>query len=139
MAIVSVWCICHRIHRVARNVTDAFPHRLCRFRKLYKRVEKLKEMQPFCDTAEHRLLKPSGTRWLAMQQISSRLCEQWDASKAHFNSEPMYWVYTEDGKRKKVEKLQREKVQKVGKMLDDDVLRLSYMFLRDRDNLPIFI
>ncbi len=66
-----------------------------------------------------------------MQQISSRLCEQWDALKAYFNSEPIDWVYSEDGKRKKVDKLQRENVQKVRKMLDDDVLGLSYMFLRD--------
>ena len=60
--------------------------------------------------------------------ISDRLCEQWDALNAYFNSEPTDWVYVNAGKRRTVDKLKREKVQKIRKMLDDD-LRLSYMFL----------
>jgi len=67
-------------------------------------------MQIFRETVEHELLKPSGTRWLAMHQISGRLCEQWDALKAYFNYEPTDFVYANDGKWRRVDKLQRDKL-----------------------------
>ena len=66
-----------------------------------------------------------------MHQISGMLCEQWYALKAYFSSESTDWVYANDGKRGRVDKLQRDKVQKIRKMLDDDHLLLSYTFLRD--------
>ena len=63
-------------------------------------------------------------------------CEKWDAMKAYFNLEPTGWVYANDGKRRTVGKLQMVKLPKIRTMLDDDHLRLSYMFLRDA--LPMF-
>ena len=48
-----------------------------------------------------------------MHHISGRLCDQWDALKAYFNSEPIDCVYASDGRRRTVDKLHREKVQKI--------------------------
>ena len=48
-----------------------------------------------------------------MHRISDRLCEQWDALKACFNSEPTDWMYAKDGKRRTIDKLHREKVKKI--------------------------
>jgi len=140
-SLCSVWCICHLAHLVAEKATDVFPTHVQTlpveifyyFKKSYQRSAKLKEIQIFCETVEHKLLKPSGTRWLAMRQISGRLCEDWDALKAYFNSEPTDWVYANDVKRRRLNKLRRDKVHT--KMLDDDH-HLSYMFCRD--TLPMF-
>ena len=47
-----------------------------------------------------------------MHQINGRLCEQLDALKACFNSDQTDWVYANDGKRRMVYKLQRERCRK---------------------------
>ncbi|MES9902221.1 MAG: hAT transposon family protein, partial [Sedimenticola sp.] len=101
------------------------------FKKSSKRQVGLERMQDFCGIVHHKLLKPSDTRWLAMQQISSRLAEQWDALKAYFNSLPVDHELNEEGqKSRKLDKYTKEKLCKIKSALNNDRNRLCYLFLK---------
>ena len=76
--IVSICCIAHRIHFVCCKSVEAMPVEIHElpvvlyywFKKSSKRQVELIRMQKSCGVVQHKLVKPSDTRWLAMQQIS---------------------------------------------------------------------
>ena len=68
-----------QIEELAR---DVYAH----FHLSSKRTELYREFQHFCEVEPHKLLKPSVTRWLSLEQVVNRILEQWSALSSYFQS-----------------------------------------------------
>lgn len=87
-----VKCSCHLIHLVASKAALKLPKSvedLCRdiyahFHRSSKRQEVYKEFQAFYDAEPHKLLSPTQTRWLSLQECVNRILEQYEALKNYF-------------------------------------------------------
>lgn len=85
-------CICHSFALCSASACEQLPTEIVRFSNdIYtyvsnsaKRLREYKEFQKFCEVAEHALLYPSATRWLAFEAVSQRLVEQWTALTLFF-------------------------------------------------------
>lgn len=80
-------CACHLIHIAAQNAAKELPvcvedllidvyHYLD---KSSLRHQKLLQCQVLCNTATHKILKHTSTRWLSLKNCIDRLLEQWCA------------------------------------------------------------
>ena len=80
-------CICHSFALCSAAACEKLPAEIVKFSNdIYtyvsnsaKRLREFKEFQEFCNVAEHALLYPSATRWLAFEAVADRLLEQWEA------------------------------------------------------------
>jgi hypothetical protein len=87
-------CICHSFALCSAAACEALDSSVIQFsHDIYnfvafspKRKEEFKECQAFLNIAEHAVLYPSKTRWLAMEQVVQRLLEQWPALTLYFQS-----------------------------------------------------
>ena len=85
-------CICHSFALCSASACEKSPTEIVRFSNdtytyvsnSTKRLREFKEFQKFCEIAEHALLYPSATRWLAFEAVSQRLVEQWTALTLFF-------------------------------------------------------
>lgn len=85
-------CICHSIHLCASEAAKTLP-RHCEdlLRNVYthfshsaKRQQQFKQAQLFLELKPHKILHACQTRWLSLHQAVSRIVEQWEALKLHF-------------------------------------------------------
>lgn len=90
--IALVKCSCHMIHLCASKACLELPRRVedvlrnigAHFSRSFSRQEKFKEFQLFFGTEIHRILLPSQTRWLSLEQCCSRVLEQYEPLKEYF-------------------------------------------------------
>ncbi|KAG5890191.1 hypothetical protein JTB14_010654 [Gonioctena quinquepunctata] len=90
--IVCIKCSCHMIHLAAsaaclqlpRSVEDVLRNIGAHFSKSYSRQEKFREFQNFFDTGIHKIVMPSITRWLSLEQCVKRVLEQYEPLCAYF-------------------------------------------------------
>lgn len=86
-SLVVMGCICHSFalcSAAACNKLDPsiveFSHELYSFvSSSPKRLHEFQEYQVAVDVVKHKILYPSTTRWLVMEDVSVRLLEQWPA------------------------------------------------------------
>lgn len=79
-------CICHSLHLCASEACKELPRAaedLARdiynyFKNSSKRQAQFLEFQKFFEVDIHKILRPSQTRWLSLQQVVERILEQWD-------------------------------------------------------------
>lgn len=85
-------CVCHSFHLCSSSAANKLPKSIEQFvRNVYnyfahssKRIESLKEFQDFVQLKNHKMLKPSQTRWLSFQSCIDRILEQWNALTLFF-------------------------------------------------------
>lgn len=85
-------CICHSFHLCASSACSKLPKGVEDVtRDVYnyianspKRVQVLKEFQVFTQTKIHKILHPSQTRWLSLENVVCRIIEQYNALKLFF-------------------------------------------------------
>lgn len=85
-------CTCHSFALCASNACEKLPRVVEDLARdihnyvahSYKRLTLLKEFQEFVNIKPHKLLHPSQTRWLSLQQVVKRLLEQYDALVLYF-------------------------------------------------------
>lgn len=115
--------ICHSLHLCASEACKQLPRQcedLARdiygyFKNSAKRVAELREFQEFCHVEPHKILNPSQTRWLSLNEVVKRITSQRDALKLCFTG---HWF---DSRHKAA--------QNIFQALNDDSLRLYYCFL----------
>ena len=89
---IAIKCICHSLHIVAskaammlpRNVEDLIRNISSYFSHSSKRQAILSDLQDFLNEEKHKILRPSETRWLALQKCVTRILEQWEPLKLLF-------------------------------------------------------
>ncbi|XP_050710711.1 zinc finger protein 862-like [Eriocheir sinensis] len=87
-------CVCHSIALCASNACGELPNRveeLARNIHTYimnspKRFTEYEEFQKFTEAPLHRILHPSFTRWLSLEEVVKRVLEQWPTLKLYFTS-----------------------------------------------------
>ncbi|XP_072391432.1 zinc finger protein 862-like [Diabrotica undecimpunctata] len=92
--LVVVGCTSHWLNlcssnaclKLPRSVEDFVRDIYSHFNLSVKRLNILKEFQEFCDLKPHRLLRPSQTRWLSLQQVVDRILLQYDALVLYFTN-----------------------------------------------------
>lgn len=92
--IVIVKCPSHAIHLCAEYAMKALPLDIINFchsvssyfSRSPNRQHKLIEFQVFLDEEVHKILKPSTTRWLALEACIARILKQWEVLEAYFES-----------------------------------------------------
>lgn len=92
--IVIMKCVCHSAHLCASEACKKLPRRcedLARniynhFKCSAKRQNSFKEFQIFLNLEIHKILHPSQTRWLSLNEVVIRLIEQWNALKLYFTN-----------------------------------------------------
>ena len=67
------------VHVLVRDLYSHFAHGS-------KRVNILKEIQRFKELKPHKILRPSETRWLSLQQVKNRIIEQCDILIMYFTN-----------------------------------------------------
>lgn len=88
-------CLCHSAHLCASHSCEKLPRAVESFiRDIYshfshsaKRLAQFKQFQHFTNTEPHKILKPSQTRWLSLEQCVNRIIEQWSALELYFEQE----------------------------------------------------
>lgn len=88
-------CISHSLHLCASKACKVLPNdleKLCHdiynyFAHSAKRQKNLEEFQIFANTQPHQILRPSQTRWLSLQMVVERICEQWQPLILYFQGE----------------------------------------------------
>ena len=81
-ALISSYA-CHKIPAVVEQlVRDVFTH----FSSSPKRQFLYSDFQKFTECKPHKLLRPSQTRWLSLQQVVDRTIEQYPALLSYFRS-----------------------------------------------------
>ena len=88
-------CYCHSFHLVAEHAcktqsktAESLVHDVYNyFKSSPNRQNSFSEFQVFTQTEPHKLLCPSQTRWLSLQQCVSRILEQWTALELFFQAE----------------------------------------------------
>uniref|UniRef100_H2ZRS9 DUF4371 domain-containing protein n=1 Tax=Latimeria chalumnae TaxID=7897 RepID=H2ZRS9_LATCH len=116
-------CICHSLHLCASAACMQLPRRcedLARdvynyFKNSSKRMAQYQEFQEFCHVEPHKLLKPSQTCWLSLQQVVKHISSQWDAFLLFFTSQ---WL-----------EARLNAAENIYRCLNDAWLRLYYYFL----------
>ncbi|XP_017483293.1 PREDICTED: uncharacterized protein LOC108372153 isoform X2 [Rhagoletis zephyria] len=91
----SIGCTCHSIHLCASAAGKVLPAGLeILTRNIYlyfahsaKRQVEFKEFQEYFSVSRHKILKKSITRWLSMEQVVSRILEQWTPLQHYFLQE----------------------------------------------------
>lgn len=91
--LILLKCICHSANLVASKACSNLPGELEDLLKnIYgyvgnssKRCEQLKEMQDYFHLKHYKILKLSGTRWLATHQCIERILLNWDVLVSYFN------------------------------------------------------
>ncbi|XP_042145529.1 uncharacterized protein LOC121835415, partial [Ixodes scapularis] len=89
---VTIRCICHSLHiaaskaamKLPRNLEDLLKNVASYFGHSCKRQAQLADLQEYLKTEKHRILKPSETRWLALQKCVERVFQEWDTLKLLF-------------------------------------------------------
>lgn len=92
--IVIMKCVCHSAHLCASEACKQLPRRcedLARniynhFKSSSKRQHELQQFQTFLNLEIHKILHPSQTRWLSLNEVVKRIIEQWDSLKLYFTS-----------------------------------------------------
>lgn len=87
-------CVCHSMHLCASNACKELPHRIEELaRNVYsyimnspKRLSEYAEFQIFTETQPHKILHPSCTRWLSLEEVVRRILEQWPALTLYFTT-----------------------------------------------------
>ena len=90
----NIHCLCHIAHLCASDAVKKLPAQIeelaqdiyAHFHMSAKRIEEYQEFQHFCEIEPHKLLKPSVTRWLSLEQVVNRVLEQWPALSSYFQS-----------------------------------------------------
>lgn len=90
--IVLVKCSCHMIHLCASKACLELPRRVedvlrnigAYFSRSFSRQEKFKEFQEFFGSEVHKILLPSQTRWLSLEQCCKRILEQYKPLQEYF-------------------------------------------------------
>jgi hypothetical protein len=90
-------CISHSLHLCASKACTVLPsdlERLCHeiynyFAHSAKRQKSYIHFQEFTNTEPHRLLRPCQTRWLSLEMVVHRICEQWAALTLYFRAEDL--------------------------------------------------
>ncbi|KAL0829789.1 hypothetical protein ABMA28_003272 [Loxostege sticticalis] len=90
--IIIMKCICHSAHLCASAACQKLPNRCEQLaRNIFsfihnssKRSAALKQFQEFLDLKPQKMLHPSQTRWLSLQQVVARVLSNWDALKLYF-------------------------------------------------------
>lgn len=85
-------CACHLIHIAAQKAAKELPVSIedllidlyYYLDKSALRHQKLKQCQVLCDTATHKILKHTSTRWLSLKNCVDRLLEQWPVLQNFF-------------------------------------------------------
>ncbi len=85
-------CLCHSAHLCASHACEKLPRSIedlvrdvySHFSHSAKRLAEYEKFQSFTNTEPHKLLKPSQTRWLSLEQCVVRVVEQWPALEAYF-------------------------------------------------------
>lgn len=85
-------CLCHSAHLCASHACEKLPRSIedlvrdiySHFSHSAKRLAEYEKFQVFTNTEPHKLLKPSQTRWLSLEQCVVRILEQWPALEAYF-------------------------------------------------------
>lgn len=115
--IILLKCVCHSAALISSKACNMLP-RECEdlLRNTYsyigsssKRCVQLKEMQSYFELNHYKILKLSGTRWLATHQCIERILVNWDVLIAYFGIA----VYEDDLNSAKVilEKLQDPRIK----------------------------
>lgn len=90
--VACVRCSCHMIHlasskaclQLPRSVEDVIRNIGAHFSRSSMRQDKLREFQIFFKVEMHKILLPSNTRWLSVEQCVNRTLEQYDVLQAYF-------------------------------------------------------
>lgn len=90
--LVVIGCVSHSFNLCASNACLKLPRRVedlvrdiySHFSFSSRRMNNLKEFQVFCDLKPHKILRPSATRWLSLQQVVDRVLEQYNALILYF-------------------------------------------------------
>jgi hypothetical protein len=81
-----------------------------------KRQSKFIQFQQFTDTELHKLLHPSATRWLSLENVVNRVLEQWSALTLYFHEK---WLN---------EKLLA--AEQIHQGLNDPFVKMYFLFLK---------
>ena len=116
-------CLCHSAHLCASHACEKLPRMLedlvrdiySHFAHSAKRLGEYKQFQSFTNTEPHKILKPSQTRWLSMEQCVRRLLEQWPALELYFQ--------------KSAEKDRLVTSQNIYAALTNPIIKLYFQFL----------
>lgn len=92
--IVIMKCICHSAHLCASESCKNLPKKcedLARniythFKNSSKRQHDFQQFQMFTNVDIHKILHPSQTRWLSLNEVVNRIIEQWQALRLYFSS-----------------------------------------------------
>lgn len=87
-------CVCHSLALVASYACCELPNNIEELaRSIYsyimnspKRLSEYAEFQQFTEVQPHRILHPSCTRWLSLEEVVKRILEQWNALTLYFTS-----------------------------------------------------
>ncbi|KAK4328250.1 hypothetical protein Pmani_001368 [Petrolisthes manimaculis] len=87
-------CVCHSIALCASNACTELPNSIEEVaRRIYsyimnspKRLSEFAEFQKFTEVQPHKILHPSCTRWLSLEEVVKRILEQWPALTLYFTS-----------------------------------------------------
>jgi hypothetical protein len=85
-------CVCHSFAlcasyaatKIPRDVEDLTREIYKYFQYSYKKTGEYQKFQQFANVKVHKILHPCQTRWLSVQQVVSRILEQWNALKLFF-------------------------------------------------------
>nr|CAI5832345.1 unnamed protein product [Callosobruchus analis] len=121
--IVVVGCASHSFHLCSSYACKQLPkivEELVRdihshFVHSSKRLSTLKEFQTFCELKPHKILRPSQTRWLSLQQVVNRIVEQYEPLVLYFTK-----LVFEDPSPKSIEILN---------ILKNKIIKLYLLFL----------
>ncbi len=116
-------CVCHSLHLCASEACRQLPRRcedLARniygyFKNSAKRIAQLREFQDFCHVEPHKMLKPSQTRWLSLNDVVKCVSAQWDT---------LHLFYTDQWLEARL-----TAAETIFHSLNDQSLRLFYYFL----------
>ena len=87
-------CLCHSAHLCGSHACEKLPRLLedlvrdvySLFAHSAKRLAEYKQFQHFTNTEPHKILKPSQTWWLSLDQCVRRILEQWPALENYFKN-----------------------------------------------------
>ncbi|KAB0790621.1 hypothetical protein PPYR_14935 [Photinus pyralis] len=121
--IVIVKCICHSAHlcdseackQLPRHCEDLSRNIYNHFKYSSKRQHDFRQFQSFLNLEIHKLLHPSQTRWLSLNEVVGRIIEQWDALKLYFTNT---WLSD-----------RLVATEQIFNALNDPFMKLYYLFL----------
>lgn len=115
-------CVCHSLNLCSSAACTKLPKTVEKFCSYFApsavRSEKLLEFQEFCKTQPHRILKLSQTRWLSLQNVISRILEQWNPLTLFFTSETT-----------EADKIGAENASAILSAMKNPIFKLYFLFL----------